>query len=201
MAGLPRAFSSALVELGPGDVWINVELPATGLRPTITAAADGSLTPDATLSAGAIHLGYTAEGAKALYKPNVTEFVADESTAPVISAITGEPSSITGTWWQLLDMVTVSKMMQSNYSTAAGYAQNTWGGKQSISTYTILLIAPVYADTTKVFVVELYKAYNKAGWEFGISRKAVSASPFEFTGMEISTRPVGDRIGLIYKTT
>jgi hypothetical protein len=201
MAGLPLAFSSGLVQLGKGHVWWNPELPATGLRPTLTAAADGTLTPDGTLSAGAIHIGYTAAGAKATYKPNFQDFEADESTAPVISALIGEPTSITGVWWQLLDMVTMSKMIASNYSTASGYAQNTFGGKGSLSTAPIIMIAPLYADPTKIVAIQLYKALNVAGFEFQFGSKEVSASPFEFRAQDVTTRPIGDRIGIMWKTT
>jgi hypothetical protein len=190
-----------MVELGPGDVWLNVELPATGMRPIITAGPDGALTPDATASPNAIHIGYTQEGAKCLYKPEVQMFVADESTVPVIASIAGEPSNIQGNWWQILDMKKLGAMMVGSvYTTAAGYAQNTWGGKQSIPMVPVMVIAPLYADPTKIFVCELYKAMNVAGFEIPISRKAVSQSPFDFHAMEIGTRPQGDRVGIIYTT-
>jgi hypothetical protein len=201
MAGIPKNYAPALVELGPGDAYIFTELPATGARPIITAAADGSLTPDGTASAGAIHMGYTGEGCKVLYKPSIVEFTPDESTVPAIVAIQGEPSSIQGNWWQTLDMVTMSKMMAGgSYSTGSGFSQVTWGGKQTVPTFACMVIAPVYADPTKVMVIMLYKAYNATGFEMEIGRKKVASSPFEFKAQEIGFRPVGDRIGIIYKT-
>jgi hypothetical protein len=202
MPGKPRNFASAMVELGPGDVWINTELPATGSRPTLAAAPDGVLTPDSVASPNAIHLGYTQEGGKALYKPNIQNFEADESTVPVISSLAGEPSNLQGNWWQVLDMITLQKMMVgSNYSTGTGFSQNTFGGKQTIAAAPVMLIAPLYADPTKVFVFMLYKAFNAAGFEIGISRKAVASSPFDFQAMEIGTRPQGDRVGIVYTTS
>lgn len=202
MAGTARNFSSALVELGPCDVWINTELPATGSRPTIAAAADGALTPDATASPSAIHIGYTSEGAKCLYKPNIQSFEADESTTPVISAIGGEPSNIQGTWWQTLDMATMVKMMAGGTrATGSGFDEISWGGKQTITTFPVMVIGPIYNDPTKVLVIMLYKAFNAAGFDFGISRKGVSSSPFDFQAQEIASRPSGDRAGKIYKTT
>lgn len=202
MAGQPLAFSSSLVELGPGTVWIDPELPATGSRPTIAANAAGALTPDATASPNAIHIGYTSEGAKALYKPNIQNFEADESTTPVISAIVGEPTNVQGNWWQILDMATMAKMMAGGTrTTGSGFDQITFGGKQTIATFPVLVIAPLYADPTKILAIMLYKAFNAAGFDFGVSRKNVSISPFDFQAQEIASRPAGDRAGIIYKTT
>jgi len=202
MAGLSRAYDSTEIELGPGDLWLGPALPTTGNRPTIAAASDGALTPDATESAGAIHVGLTMEGCVVKYAPNITEFEADEQTAPVISSIIGEPSSISGSMLQILDFATMVKMIAGgNRSTGSGYDQITWGGKQAITTFTALLIAPIYNDPTKIVAVELYKCYNKAGFELAISRKKMAATAFELTGMAISSRPQNDQIGIMFKTT
>ena len=202
MAGTARAYSSNLIELGPGDLWLSVALPATGSRTTFAAAvADGALTPDATENATCIHLGYTEAGARLIYEPSITEFEADESTAPVIVQNVGEATRIEGSYLQTLDSNLLVKMIAGGTrNAAAGYEEVTFGGKQTVATFTVLIVAPVYNDTTKVVAAILYKAYNAAGFNFGLSRKAMAVSPFNFKGMAIATRPAGDQVGKWWKT-
>ncbi len=201
MAGLPKDYNTAMVQLGPGDVWVNVELPATGARPTITAAADGSLTPDATASASAVHIGMTLEGSKFTYNPTIEEYRSDEQAAPIISSVNMVEASIEGSMIQTIETTILAKLIVTGTRTAgSGYEQLTIGDGQSLTTFTVLLIAPTYADNTKIIAVELYKAYNKAGFALDIGRKKMAASPFNFVGMSIASRPAADRVGILYKT-
>jgi hypothetical protein len=201
MAGLAKDYNTAMVQLGPGDVWLNVELPATGARPTITAAADGSLTPDATASASGVHLGMTLEGSKFTYKPTIEQYNSDEQAAPIISAVNMIEARIEGRMIQTIESTILAKLIATGTRTAgAQYEQITLGDGQSLSTFTVLVIAPIYADTTKVVAIELYKAYNDAGFEMDIGRKKMAASPFNFVGMSIASRPAADRVGIWFKT-
>jgi hypothetical protein len=201
MAGLAKDYNTNMVQLGPGDVWVSVELPATGNRPTITAAADGSLTPDATASASAVHIGMTLEGSKFTYNPTIEEYHSDEQAAPIISAVNLIEASIEGTMIQTIETTILAKLIATGTRTAgSGYEQLTLGDGQSLTTFTVLLIAPTYADTSKIVAVELYKAYNKAGFMLEIGRKKMAASPFNLVGMSIASRPAADRVGILYKT-
>jgi hypothetical protein len=201
MAGLDLNYQTTMVQLGTGNVWVNVQLPTTGNRPTITAAADGSLTPDATASAGAIHMGMTLEGSKAVIKAEVEEYHSDEQAAPIIAAVNVVEASISGTMIQTLDSLILNKLMVSGTRTAgSGFEQITIGDGQALTTFTCLLIAPIYSDTTKVIALELYKTYNAAGVEFDIGRKKMSAIPFSFKGLSIASRPQADRVGIWWKT-
>lgn len=201
MAGLSKNYNTNTVQLGPGDVWVNVELPATGTRPTITAAADGSLTPDATASASAVHLGMTLEGSKFTYSAEPEEFYSDEQAAPIISAVNVIAASIEGSMIQTIETLILAKLMVTGARTAGvGYEQLTIGDGQALTTMTVLLIAPTYADTSKIVAVELYKSYNKAGYQLDVGRKKMAASPFNFVGMSIASRPQADRVGILWKT-
>jgi hypothetical protein len=201
MAGLNKNYNTNTVQLGPGDVWINVELPATGNRPTITAAADGSLTPDGTASASAVHLGMTLEGSKFTYKPSIEQYNSDEQAAPIISSVNMVEARIEGRMIQTIETLILAKLLSTGTRTAgAGYEQLTIGDGQALATYTVLLIAPTYADTSKVVAIELYKSYNDAGYELDIGRKKMAASPFNFVGMSIASRPAADRVGILWKT-
>lgn len=190
-----------MVQLGKGDVWMNTELPATGARPTITAAADGSLTPDATASPNAVHMGMTMEGSKISIKPTAELYHSDEQAAPIIAAFNVVEASIAGTMIQTIDTLILAKLMGTGTRTAgSGYEQLTIGDGQAITTFPVLVIAPTYADPTKIVALLLYKTFNAAGFEIDIARKKMAASPFSFTGMSIASRPATDRIGIYYKT-
>jgi hypothetical protein len=49
--------------------------------------------------------------------------------------------------------------------------------------------------------VELYKAYNEAGFALDIGRKKLAMTPFKFNGLSIASRPQGDQTGIFWKTT
>jgi hypothetical protein len=201
MAGLAKNYNTNLVQLGAGDVWMSVELPATGNRPTITAAADGSLTPDGTASASGVHLGMTLEGSKFTYKPSIEDYHSDEQAAPIISSVNMIEAKIEGSMIQTLESTILAKLIATGTRTAGtGYEQITLGDGQAVTTFTVLLIAPTYADTSKVVAIELYKTYNAAGFEMDIGRKKMAASPFSFTGLSIASRPQADRVGIWWKT-
>lgn len=198
MAGSAKSYNTALVELGPGDIWINVAVPGAGARVVLDAATG---TPDATANPSTKHLGMTEGGAKIIYTPNVTTFESDEQTAPIISQNVSENARLEGSSLQILDTALMTFLMVgATYGTAAGYEQNTFGGKQTVPTFTVLYIAPVYADPTKFLVFNLYKAYNASGWSADLTRKKMAAVPFSFVGLSISSRAAGDQAGNLYKT-
>lgn len=197
MAGTAKAYNTAMVELGPGDIWLNVAVPGAGAR--VTIFTDG--TPDATANPSAKHLGMTESGAKLIYNPSLTNFESDEQTAPIITQNVGEQMRIEGSMLQILDTALITYLVAgATYGTAAGYEQNTVGGKQVVPTFTVLYVAPVYADVSKFLVVNLYKAYNAAGWQADLTRKKMAAVPFNFFGLSVSTRAAGDQLGNIFKT-
>lgn len=197
MAGTAKSYNTAYVELGPGDIWLNVGTPGAGAR--VTIHTDG--TPESVANPSAKHLGMTTEGARLIYSPQVQNFSSDEQTAPIISQIGDEELRIEGTSLQILDSALVTYLVAgSTYGTASGYEQNTVGGKQTLSTFSVLYVAPIFADTTKFLVVSIYKAYNAAGWNTPVSRKSMSGVPFNFFGLSISTRAAGDQLGNIWKT-
>lgn len=197
MAGTAKSYNTALVELGPGDVWINVAVPGAGGR--VTLHTDG--TPESVANPSAKHLGMTLEGARLIYTPSTNNFESDEQTAPIISQLAGEEARIEGSALQVLDTALMTYLIAgSTYSTAAGYEQNTFGGKQTLATFTVLYVAPVFADPTKFLVYQLYKAYNTAGISMDVSRKKMAVVPFNFFGLSISTRAAGDQLGNYWKT-
>lgn len=197
MAATAKNYATAMVEIGPGDLWLNVGLPGAAAR--IVLASDG--TPDSVTNPSCVHLGMTTDGAKLLYTPNITEYESDEQTSPIIVQNVKEVLGISGNMIQTLDSVLLSYLIAGGTRTAgSGYEEVAIGGKQTVATFTVAYIAPIYADTTKFLVYNLYKAYNKAGFSIDVSRKKMSAIAFDFNGMAISTRAVGDQTGKVWKS-
>jgi hypothetical protein len=197
MAGTAKSYNTAYVELGPGDVWIDVATPGAGAR--VTIHTDG--TPESVANPSAEHLGMTLDGARIIYTPQVQNFNSDEQTAPIISQIGDEELRLEGTSLQILDTNLMNRLIAgSTFGSGSGYEQNTVGGKQTLTTFSVLYVAPIFADTTKFLVVSIYKAYNAAGWNTPVTRKGMSGVPFNFFGLSISSGAAGDQLGSIWKT-
>ncbi|HEY6244544.1 MAG TPA: hypothetical protein VIX17_11380 [Pyrinomonadaceae bacterium] len=197
MAGTAKNYQVSMVEIGPGDIWLNVAVPGAGAR--ITLATDG--TPDATANPSCVHLGMTTEGAKLIYTPNITEYESDEQTSPIIVQNVKEVLGIQGNMIQTLDTSLLNYLIAGGTrSTGSGYEEVALGGKQTVATFTVAYIAPVYNDTTKFLVYNLYKSYNKSGFNMDVSRKKMSSIAFDFQGISISSRAAGDQTGKIWKS-
>ena len=68
------------------------------------------------------------------------------------------------------------------------------GGLSTVSTYSIALIGQDISGTDQYWVIQLYKTYNKAGFNFSVTRKDQSKAAFEFMGLAVPGRAVGDQI-------
>jgi hypothetical protein len=197
MAATAKAYNTNMVEIGPGDIWLNVGLPGAAAR--LTLASDG--TPDSVLSPSAVHLGMTLDGAKLIYTPNISEYESDEQTSPIIVQNVKEVMGIQGSMIQTLDSALLNYLIAgATRAAGSGYEENAIGGKQTVPTFTVAYIAPIYADTTKFLVYMLYKAYNKSGFTMEVSRKKMSAISFDFNGMAIASRAAGDQTGKAWKS-
>lgn len=197
MGATAKSYNVAYAEIGPGDIWLNHALPGAGAR--ITLHTDG--TPESVANPSAVHLGMTTDGAKLIYTPNITEFESDEQTAPIIVQNVKEVLGIQGNMVQVLDTALLAYLIPGGTrSTGSGYEEIAIGGKQTVSTFTVSYIAPIYADVTKFLVLTLYKAWDKAGIAMDVSRKKLSSVAFDFQGQAIATRAVGDQVGKLWKS-
>lgn len=196
MPGTAKNYNQNQIILGPSDVWLNVAVPSAASR--LTLDADG--TPDATANPNAIHLGMTVGGTTFEYVPEVQDFTSDELTAPHLSRIISERLTLKGEFlqvfnWQLLASMTVGGTRNVNTNTSTGYEELTIGGQSTISTYSIALIGQDIQGTNQYWVVQLYRSFNRAGFNFTVTRKDQSRAAFEFNGMAITSRATGDQIG------
>lgn len=196
MPGTAKNYNQNQIILGPSDVWLNVAVPSAASR--LTLDADG--TPDATANPNAIHLGMTVGGTTFEYVPEVQDFTSDELTAPHLSRIISERLTLKGEFlqvfnWSLLASMTVGGTRNVNTNTSTGYEELTIGGQSTISTYSIALIGQDIQGTNQYWVVQLYRSFNRAGFNFTVTRKDQSRAAFEFNGMAITSRATGDQIG------
>lgn len=196
MAGTAKNYNANQIVLGPSDLWLNVAVPSAASR--LTLDADG--TPDATANPNAVHLGMTAGGVTFEYVPEIQDFSSDELTAPHLSRIISERATLKGEFlqvfnWALLEKMTVGGTKNVNTNTSTGYEELTMGGLSTISTFSIALIGPDISGTNQYWVVQLYKTFNRAGFNFTVTRKDQSRAPFEFNGQAVTSRASGDQIG------
>lgn len=202
MAGTSRNFNANRILLGPSDLWLNVAVPSASSRLTVDST-NNLHTPDATANPSAVHLGMTEAGCEVNYAPEVQDFESDELTAPHLSRIIREPTSIKGTFLQVFDWALLTKMVVGgtygvNTNTSTGYEELTIGGLSSVTTFSVALIGPDIDNAAQFWVVQLYKTYNKAGVAFQVTRKDQSKSPFEFMGLAVGSRAAGNQIGNIW---
>ena len=195
MAGTAKNYNGNQIVLGPSDLWLDVAVPNAASR--LTLDADG--TPDGTANPTAIHLGMTAAGVTFEYMPEIQDFTSDELTAPHMSRIISEKASLKGEFlqvfnWNLLAKMTVGGTRNVNTNTSTGYEELTMGGVSTVSTFSVALIGPDIQGTGQYWVVQLYKTFNKSGFTFAVTRKDQSRAPFEFSGLAVTTRTVGDQI-------
>jgi hypothetical protein len=196
MAGTAKNYDANEIILGPSDLWLNVAVPSASGR--LTLDADG--TPDATANPNAVHLGMTVGGVTFQYQPEIVDFSSDELTAPHLSRIISESCRLSGEFlqvfnWDLLSKMTVGGTKNVNTNTSTGYEELTIGGLSTVSTFSVALIGPDISGTSQYWVIQLYKTFNRAGFNFTVTRKDQSKAAFEFTGMAVTTRAAGDQIG------
>jgi hypothetical protein len=141
----------------------------------------------------------TAAGTTFEYVPEIQDFTSDELTAPHMSRIISESCTIKGEFlqvfnWNLLEKMTVGGTKGVNTNTSTGYEELTMGGLSTVTTYSIALIGQDISGSNQFWVIQLYKTYNKAGFNFAVTRKDQSKAAFEFMGLAVTGRTVGDQI-------
>jgi hypothetical protein len=203
MAGTADNYVVEAVLIGPCKIYADL---GTGSGQWDGAAdvrlilhTDGS--PDATQNPNARHVGWTQDGAEWLVKPNVLNFIPDESLDPVISRVQDEEKVISASAWQVGDMDLAEILMPTaTRSDVMGSKGLTFGGSGVLSYTSVAVIAPLEGDPTRFAVFHLYKAFNDQGLAAQLTSKKPTASPVAFRGQGIGTRAAGDRAGRYFVT-
>lgn len=191
---------STLVAIGGGKLYAGLAIPGAGGR--IILSSDG--TPDATQNPSAIHLGYTEGGVEFKMGHTLTGFTPDETNYPIISRITGEEASLSGSLWQVMDFDIATILSPTAVrSNLAGTQGMTFGGINTFSYQSVAVIFPIEGSSAPIVygVFHLYKALNDQGIAAKVTSKAVGATPFGFKGHTIPTRAAGDQVGRAFRQT
>lgn len=200
MAGTADNFSSTTIAIGPGKLYAGLAIPGAGGR--LILHTDG--TPDSTQNPSALHLGYTEGGTEWKQSHTLTGFPVDETTFPLLSRVTAEEASISGSLIQIMDFdIDVILNPLNVRSNLAGTQGSTFGGMTTFSYNSVAVIFPIEGSSGPIVygVFHLYKAVNDAGSAAKITSKALGASPFSFKGHVISTRAAGDQVGRKFRQT
>lgn len=195
--GVADNFDNSQVVIGPGKIYADLAVPAHGGR-LILDPADGA--PSSSQNPDGKHIGYTREGATIQTQPQVTDYLGDESPYPLVSRVQSEVTSITGEILQVADFDLMEILMPTaTRSAISGIDGIHFGGNDRITYTSIAIVAPLEEDPTLFWVAHLYSAFNNQGVAARVSRTALAGSPFAFQGRPISTRPAGDRLGVLFK--
>lgn len=203
MAGTADNYVVEAVLIGPCKIYADLGTGsgqwdgAANVR--LILAEDGS--PDADQNPNARHIGWTQDGAEWLVRPNVLNFIPDESQEAVISRVQAEEKVISGSAWQVGDMDLAEILMPTaTRSDVMGSKGLTFGGSGILSYTSVAVIAPLEGDPTRFAVFHLYRAFNNAGLAAQLTSKKPTASAFAFQGNAIGTRAAGDRAGRYFVT-
>lgn len=198
MPGTSDNFDGTKVLIGPGKIYADLAVPGHGGRLIVDPS---TLTPDAGQNPDALHLGYTREGGTVTVQPQFTDFFGDESQFPLLTRVQQEVVSITGEILQVTDMNVMEILMPTaTRSTLSGVDGIHFGGATALRYTSVAIIAPLVEDSTRIWVAQLYEAFNNQGVAARISRTTLAGSPFAFQGRAIGTRPAGDQVGVLFKT-
>jgi len=203
MAGIADNYVVEAVLIGPCKIYADL---GTGSgewdgAPGVRLILDEDGSPDADQNPNGRHIGWTQDGAEWLVKPNVLNFIPDESQEAVISRVQAEEKVISGAAWQVGDMDLAEILMPTaERSDVMGSKGLTFGGTGVLSYTSVAVIAPLENDPTRFAVFHLYKAFNNAGLAAQLTSKKPTASAFAFQGNGIGTRAAGDRAGRYFIT-
>lgn len=200
MAGTADNFSSTTVAIGPGKLYAGLAIPNAGGR--LILHTDG--TPDSTQNPTAFHCGYTEGGTEMKISFTLTGYPTDESNFPIISRVTAEEASISGSAIAVMDFdLQVLLNPLAVRSNLAGTQGMTFGGLTTFAYTSVAVIFPIEGSSSPVVygVFHLYKALNDQGMAAKVTSKGLGASPFAFKGHAISTRAAGDQVGRMFRQT
>jgi hypothetical protein len=179
--------------IGPGWLYFDVPVPATGTAVTLTVDPDtGVPAPTSGLLAG-----YTTDGNKFSSGFDLVTIEADESKAPLFTDPGVETITIEGALMQIVDPAVIDKMLpNATYDSALGLW--TFGGATTFPLTkqpSVMLVAKMRAPNDALYCYAmLYKAMNVEAFVFHVTRKASAVTPYKFQALPIGSRPPKDQL-------
>jgi hypothetical protein len=191
------------IHQGPGRLWLNVSVPASGSRLIINSSGDPTAgTP--------IFAGATEGAATVLLAPKLEPIGADQVAAPIDVAITGEAASIEVTLKES-DLAKLKNFIVNGaYTTGTdtglpagsqAYEEIAFGGILSIPKSSVAVISPRRDATGKFIVSQLYSAYQAEAIQLPFQRGKETTYKVKFEGLADGSRAAGDQVGKLYRQT
>ena len=191
------------IHQGPGNLWLAVTVPVTGSRLLINVT--GEPTEGSPIYGGAI------EGATA-FNPSakIAAVEADQISAPIDHIMTGEEGSIEVEMKES-DLAKLRQYMQhGTYATGVdaglpagkqNYEELSFGGIIPMTKMSVAAVSPRRDASGKFVVAQLYQAVQMEAIKLAFTRKKETTYKVKFDGEAVTTRPVGDQVGKIYRQT
>ena len=191
------------IHQGPGKLWLNVSVPASGSRLLINAAGD----PTAGTPTFA---GATEGAATVMLSPKLETVDADQVAAPIDVVMTGEAASIEVTLKES-DLAKLKNfIVNGSYTTgtdtglpagAQAYEEIAFGGTMAIPKTSVAVISPRRDSTGKFVVSQLYSSYQAEAIQLPFQRGKETTYKVKFEGLADASRAAGDQVGKLYRQT
>jgi hypothetical protein len=191
------------IHQGPGKLWLNVSVPASGNRLIINSAGDPT-------AGSPIFAGATEGAATVLLAPKLEAVGADQVAAPIDVVMTGEAASIEVTLKES-DLAKLKNfVVNGSYTTgtdtglpagAQAYEEIAFGGTMAIPKTSVAVISPRRDSTGKFVVSQLYSAYQAEAIQLPFQRGKETTYKVKFEGLADAARAAGDQVGKIYRQT
>jgi hypothetical protein len=191
------------IHQGPGKLWLNVSVPASGSRLLISSTGDPTAgTP--------IFAGATEGAATVMLAPKLDPIGADQVAAPIDVVMTGEAASIEVTLKES-DLAKLKNfIVNGSYTTgtdtglpagAQAYEEIAFGGTMAIPKTSVAVISPRRDSTGKFVVSQLYSAYQAEAIQLPFQRGKETTYKVKFEGLADPSRAAGDQVGKLYRQT
>lgn len=191
------------IHQGPGKLWLDASVPASGSRLVINAAGDPTAgTP--------MFVGATEGAVTVALAPKLEPIDADQVAGPIDVVMTGEAESIEVTLKES-DLAKLKRFIAhgtfssgTDTNLPAGsqtYEEISFGGVLAIPKTSVAVISPRRDASSKYVVSQLYQAYQAEAIQLPFQRGKETTYKVKFDALADATRAAGDQVGKIYRQT
>jgi hypothetical protein len=139
-------------------------------------------------------------------KTNLIE--ADNETAPIDVVMSAEDATIEATMMESDLAKLKNYLAQGTYATGTdtglpmgsqAYEEIAFGGLITIPKFSVALISPRRDVQSRYVVAQLYRAASAEAVALGFTKSKETTYKVKFQGLAVGVRPIGDRVGKIYR--
>lgn len=189
------------VQQGPGNLWLDCAVPATGSRLLIDQYGN-------PVGGAPRNIGATTGALTHTMTPKISEIGAEQETAGIDATLDSDANEIDVTMEELTLLNLRDSFGVGIYASgtdaglpagAQDYEELSFGGFQAVQKRCIAVISP-RRDQSGLYVVScLYNAYSTGAVKLPFERSKPTTWAVKFKGLNVPTRPQGDKCGKIYR--